>query len=140
MASNSYTFIVVPDAKSQCKRYVIPNFVFYILGVTGVVLLVVLSILIHTMLGEYRAVSKKMAQLQKLKKVSLSQKSSIDRYEEDIVQLSKNLSHIKQLNSRLMILTGLDPERGENNLGLGGPEDGSSKVKDQDSEKDGQKE
>jgi hypothetical protein len=140
MASNSYTFIIVPDAKSQCKRYVIPNFVFYILGVTGVVLLVVLSILIHTMLGEYRAVSKKMAQLQKLKKVSLSQKSSIDRYEEDIVQLSKNLSHIKQLNSRLMILTGLDPERGENNLGLGGPEDGSSKVKDQDSEKDGQKE
>ena len=140
MASNSYTFIIVPDAKSQCKRYVIPNFVFYILGVTGVVLLVVLSILIHTMLGEYRAVSKKMAQLQKLKKVSLSQKGSIDRYEEDIVQLSKNLSHIKQLNSRLMILTGLDPERGENNLGLGGPEDGSSKVKDQDSEKDGQKE
>jgi hypothetical protein len=140
MASNSYTFIIVPDAKSQCKRYVIPNFVFYILGVTGVVLLVVLSISIHTMLGEYRAVSKKMTQLQKLKKVSLSQKSSIDRYEEDIVQLSKNLSHIKQLNSRLMILTGLDPERGENNLGLGGSEDGSSKVKDQDSEKDGQKE
>ena len=139
MASNAYTFIIVPDARSQCRRYVIPNSVFYILGVTGAVLLVVLSILIHTMLGEYRVVSKKMAQLQKLKKISLSQKSTIDRYEEDIVQLSKNLSHIKQLNSRLMILTGLDPERGENNLGVGGPEDGNSKVKEQDSEKDGSK-
>jgi hypothetical protein len=92
------------------------------------------------MLGEYRAVSKKVVQLNKLKRVSLSQKSTIDRYEEDIVQLSKNLSHIKQLNSRLTILTGLDPERGENNLGLGGPEDGSTKVKNQDSKNDGHKE
>jgi hypothetical protein len=136
MARNSCTFIVVPDAKSQCKRYVIPNFVFYLLGVLGVVLLVVLSIVIHSMLGEYRAVSQKMAQLQKLKKVSLSQNSTIDRYEEDIVQLSKNLSHIEQLNSRLMILTGLDPEGGENNLGLGGPEDGNLKVEEQNSEDD----
>ena len=140
MASNSYTFIIVPDAKSQCRRYVIPNFVFYILGVTGAVLLVVLSISIYTMLGEYRAVSKKVVQLNKLKRVSLSQKSTIDRYEEDIVQLSKNLSHIKQLNSRLTILTGLDPERGDNNLGLGGPEDGNTKVKNQDSKNDGRKE
>ncbi len=138
MANNSYTFIVVPDAKSQCKRYVIPMFVFYILGVTGTVLLVVLSILIHTMLIEYRAVSKKVEQVEKLKKISLSQENTIGRYEEDIVQLSKNLSHIKQLNSRLMILTGLDPEGGENNLGLGGPEEGGSKLKVQESEEDGQ--
>jgi hypothetical protein len=130
MANNSCTFIVVPDARSQCKRYVIPNSVFYILGVTGAVLLVVLSIFAHGMLSKYGAVSKKVAQLEKLRKISLSQKNTIDRYEEDIVQLSKNLSHIKQLNSRLMILTGLDPERGEGNLGLGGPEDGNSKVKE----------
>jgi len=142
MASNSYTFIVVPDAKSQCKRYVIPHFafIFYSLIVAAAILLVVLSILVHTILGEYSTVSKKVAQLEKLKKLSLNQKNSIDHYEENIIQLSKNLSQINQLNSRLMILTGLDPERGKNNLGLGGPEEGSSKLKEQDSKKDGRKE
>ena len=137
MAHNSWTFIIVPDAKSQCKRYRIPDIVFYILGVTGVVLLVVLGILINTMFGQYNAVSKKAEQVDKLKKMSLSQKNMLDRYEEDIVQLGKNLSQIKQLNSRLMILTGVDPEKGGNNLGLGGPEKGSSKLKGQD-EKNGQ--
>ncbi len=138
MASNSYTFIVVPDAQSQCKRYVIPYVVLYLVGVGGIILLVVLSLLIYTMLSEYRAVSKKVEQLEQLKKISLSHNRTIDRYEADIAQLSKNLTQIKQLNARLTILTGLDPERGENNFGLGGLEDGSSKEILQDSEDDGQ--
>ena len=120
MASNSYTFIVVPDAKSQCKRYTIPTSAFYLLGITGVVFLIVASIFFNSLLGDYKAISKKAEQFETLKKASMSHKDTIDRYEEEITQLSSNLSHIEHLNSRLMVLAGLDPERGELNLGLGG--------------------
>lgn len=123
MASNSCTFIIVPDATSQCKRYHIPKSFLYIAGISGVSLIVVLGIVLHTALSEYRTMSMKINQLEKLKKISLSQKGSIDRYEEDILQLSKHLTRIKQLNNRLMMLAGLDPTDGENNLGLGGSED-----------------
>jgi len=91
------------------------------------VVLIVASILIHTMLGEYQTVSKKVKQLEKLQRISVSQRNILDRYEKDIALLGQNLSHIKQLNGRLMILTGMDPEEGENNLGLGGPEEDESK-------------
>jgi hypothetical protein len=127
MAHNAYTFIIVPDASSQCRRYTISRTVLYILGVTGMVVLIVASILIHTMLGEYQTVSKKVKQLEKLQRISVSQRNILDRYEKDIALLGQNLSHIKQLNGRLMILTGMDPEEGENNLGLGGPEEDESK-------------
>lgn len=127
MAHNAYTFIIVPDASSQCRRYTISRTVLYILGVTGMVVLIVASILIHTMLGEYQTVSKKVKQLEKLQRISVSQQNILDRYEKDIALLGQNLSHIKQLNGRLMILTGMDPEEGENNLGLGGPEEDESK-------------
>jgi len=123
MASNSCTFIIVPDATSQCKRYNIPKSILYIAGIVGVTLFIMLGIILHTAGSEYRTMSMKIDQLEKLKKISISQRSTIERYEEDITQLSKNLSQIKQLNARLMMLTGLDPTKGENNLGLGGSED-----------------
>jgi outer membrane protein TolC len=100
---------------------------FYTLGIIGTVLLVILGVLMHTVLTEYRAMAKRAGQVDKLKKISVSQNSTLERYETDIAQLSKNLAQIKQLNSRLMILTGLDPEKGENNLGLGGSEEGNPK-------------
>jgi hypothetical protein len=130
MINNAYSFIIVPDATSQCKRYRIPKFLLYIVGVTGTILLIVLIVLTHIMFSEYTAIGKKAEQVDTLKKISLNQKNTIDRYEEDIAQLSKNLSHIKQLNSRLMILTGLDPNNGDHNLGLGGSEETDSKQKD----------
>lgn len=130
MASDSYTFIVVPDATSQCKRYTVPKYLFYVVGIIGTTLLIIVGIFMHTLLGEYRAVAGRVNYVEKLQKIAVSQKNTLDRYEEDILQLSKNLSHIKQLNSRLTILTGLDPDEGENNLGLGGADEGDSKQKD----------
>ena len=132
MASNSYTFIIVPDAKSQCKRFTISMTAFYILGIIGVVVIIATGIMLNTMLHSYKAISAKVGQVEKLKKTSISHKHSIDRFEAEIMQLSNNLSHIKHLNSRLMILAGLDPERGEQNLGLGGPEEESSQLEAQD--------
>ncbi len=123
MASNSCTFIIVPDAKSQCKRYNITKSVLYLIGIAGATVCIILGIVLYTLFGEYHTMSMKFAQLEKLKKISLSQKGTIERYEQDITQLSKNLSQIKQLNTKLMMLTGVDPEKGENNLGLGGSED-----------------
>lgn len=122
MASHTYTFIIVPDAKSQCKRFTFSTSIFSILGVVGIVLLIALGIVGNLMLGKYKAVSQKVEQVKTLQKMSVSQKNTIDRYEDDIAQLTNNLSYIKHLNSRLMILTGLNPEKGEQNLGLGGPE------------------
>jgi hypothetical protein len=78
------------------------------------------------MLNEYKAMTMKAGQLEKLKKVSSSQRSTIERYEQDITQLSKHLANIKQLNSRLMILTGLDPAKSSGHIGLGGSEETES--------------
>jgi hypothetical protein len=123
MPSNSCTFIIVPDAASECKRYSISKSVLCIVGIIGVVLLFVLGVVLYTLLSEYETMSMKVEQLERLEKASLSQKSTIDRYEQDITQLSKHLSQIKHLNSRLMILSGLDPREDTSNLGLGGSEE-----------------
>ena len=128
MTSNSYTFIVVPDAKSQCKRVTISSSVFCILGVSGIILLVVAGIILNGLLSDYNAVSSKAAQVETLKKVSVSRQETIDRYEEEVTQLSNTLAHIQHLNSRLMVLAGLDPERGEQNLGLGGFDESEPKT------------
>ena len=132
MTSNSYTFIVVPDAKSQCKRVNIPTTAFYILGVGSIILLVVAGIILNSLLSDYNAVSSKAVQVETLKKVSISRQETIDRYEEEVAQLSNALAHIQHLNSRLMVLAGLDPERGEQTLGLGGSDEGSSKTEDEE--------
>ena len=121
--SNSYTFIVVPDAKSQCKRFTISMTVFYTLGICGVILAVVAGILLNIAWSDYKAVSSKVRQVETLKKVSISRNDAINRFEEEITQLSNSLAHVQNLNSRLVVLAGLDPERGEQNLGLGGSED-----------------
>lgn len=71
----------------------------------------------------------KFEQFEKLKKISLNQKNSIDRYERDIAQLSKHLAQIKQLNNRLTILTGLESVNGEKDFGLGGFEEIESNLK-----------
>jgi hypothetical protein len=83
----------------------------------------VLGGILYVLLNNYGIMSTKVKQLEKLKYISASQKNTIDRYEQDITQLSKHLSQIKQLNSRLMILTGLDPAKGTNVLGIGGSEE-----------------
>jgi hypothetical protein len=102
--------------------------VLYGTGIGFVMFFTIVGIGFYTMLMEYRAVSMKMAQFEKLKKISVSQRNTIDRYEQDITQLSKQLSQIKQLNARLMVLTGLDPTNGENNLGLGGSAEGDANL------------
>ncbi len=129
MASNSCTFIIVPDATSQCKRYNISKFVLWFIGFAGFILLVIIGSGLYATFTEYRVMSLKMAQYEKLQKISLSQKNTIDRYEQDITQLSKHLAQIKQLNTRLMVLTGLDPANGDKNLGLGGFEEVDSTLK-----------
>jgi hypothetical protein len=133
MASSSCTFIIVPDATSQCKRYNISKSTLGVIGFIGVVLLIFIGSGLYLIFAEYKAVSLKMAQYEKLKKISLSQKNTIDRYEQDITQLSKHLAQIKQLNTRLMVLTGLDPANGEENLGLGGFEETDSTLKTEES-------
>lgn len=126
MASNSCTFIIVPDATSQCKRYTISRSVIWTIGICGAVVFLVFGAILYLMLSEYKAMAMKAGQLEKLKKVSSSQRSTIERYEQDITQLSKHLANIKQLNSRLMILTGLDPTKSSGNIGLGGSEETGS--------------
>ena len=123
MASDSCTFIIVPDATSQCKRYNMSKSVLYAMGISGVIFVIVLGVIGNALLNNYGIMSLKVKQLEKLKYISASQKNTIDRYEQDITQLSKHLSQIKQLNSRLMILTGLDPTKGTNVLGVGGSEE-----------------
>jgi hypothetical protein len=127
MSSNTCTFIIVPDSTSQCKRYSISKPLLSVIGILGVILLIVLGGALYILLGKYGTMSMKVEQLEKLRKVSVSQKDTIDRYEQDVTQLSSQLSQIKQLNSRLMMLTGLDPSKGVNNLGLGGSEEAETK-------------
>jgi MFS superfamily sulfate permease-like transporter len=121
--SNSYTFIIVPDAKSQCKRYTISMTIFYAVGIFSVVLAVVAGIFLSIALGDYKAVASKVAQVKNLERISTKRHGAIERFEEEITQLSNALAHVNNLNSRLVVLAGLDPERGEQNLGLGGSED-----------------
>ena len=123
--SNSYTFILVPDAKSNCKRYTISMTVFYAIGICGIILAVIGGIFLNIAWSDYRVVAAKVAQVENLKKISASRNNAIDRFEEEITQLSNSLAHVDNLNSRLVILAGLDPERGEQNFGLGGSEDSS---------------
>jgi len=126
--SNAYTFIIVPDANSQCKRYTISMSVFYTLGICSIILAVVAGIFLNIAWSDYSVIASKAAQVENLKKLSVSRNDSIDRFEEEITQLSNSLAHVDNLNSRLIVLAGLDPERGEQNLGLGGSEDGDSKA------------
>lgn len=120
MASKSCTFIIVPDATAQCKRYTVSKSLFYLFGIIGGICVVVCSIVLFIVGTEYRTMAMKVDQLSKLRKISLSQKNTIERYENDILQLGNNLSAIKEQNSKLMVLTGLDPSQGAKELGLGG--------------------
>jgi hypothetical protein len=119
MASDSCTFIIVPDATSQCKRYTISKAVLWGIGISGAVVTIVLGVALYLVLNEYNAVSMKAGQLEKLQKVSSSQRGSIERYEQEIVQVTKHLTQIQQLNSRLLALTGLDPAKSADSSGLG---------------------
>ncbi len=130
MASNSCTFIIVPDATSQCKRYTIPKSLLWTVGIVGAVVVMILGGALYVIFDEYKAVARKAGQFEKLKRVSSSQRGTIERYEQDMTQLSKHLAQIKQLNSRLMILTGLDPAKNSesNELGVGGADEGDSEL------------
>ncbi len=120
MASNSCSFIVIPDASSQCKRFTVPKSLLWGLATFTMFVMLLAGGATYMMVSEYRAMAMKAGQLQKLKKMSASQKSAIDRYEQDITQLSKHLAHIQQLNSRLMVLSGLDPAQNADGQGIGG--------------------
>lgn len=126
MASHSCSFIVIPDASSQCKRFTVPKSLIW--GLVGFVLFIMLLAggAAYMMISEYRAMAMKAGQLEKLKKISASQKSAIDRYEQDITQLSRHLAHIQQLNSRLMVLSGLDPAQNREGQGIGGGDEAES--------------
>ena len=123
MASNSCTFIFVPDATSQCKRVTSPKFVLWGVGASIVMTFVVIGAVMFVMITKYQAMAMKADQLQKLKKISTTQKNTIERYEQDITQLSKHLAYIKQLNSRLMVLSGLDPAKAVDGQAVGGADD-----------------
>ncbi|MCP4404314.1 MAG: hypothetical protein GY801_44290 [bacterium] len=121
MTSNSCTIIIVPDATSQCKRYTISKSVLWGLGIFSAVAMVTVGAVLFLLLGEYNAMSIKAKQFAKLQKMSSSQRSSIERFEQDITHVSKQLAGIKQLNFRLLVLTGLDPAKtNESNDGLTG--------------------
>ena len=94
--------------------------------------LVIAAGVLYLLVGKYGTMAIKAQQLEKFKKISISQKSTIDRYEQDITQLSKQLAQIKQLNSRLIILTGLDPAKDADQLGLGGSEEENAKAEADD--------
>ena len=128
MASKSCTFIIVPDSTSQCKRYSVSKSMLSLIAISVVILLVIVAGVLYILLGKYGTMSLKAQQLDKLKKISSSQKSTIDRYEQDITQLSKQLAQIKHLNSRLIMLTGLDPSKDADKLGLGGAEEENAKA------------
>jgi cell division protein FtsL len=133
MASNSCTFIIVPDATSQCRRYTIAKSLLWTIGIFGTVVLIAVVGALSLIFNEYKAMSLKSARLEKLKKVASSQRNTIDRYEQDITQLSKHLTNIKQLNSRLMVLTGLDPAKSSDTaVGVGGFEETESELKTQE--------
>lgn len=123
MASKSCTFIIVPDTTSQCKRYTVSKSMLSLIAISVVILLIIVSGVLYILLGNYGTMSIKAQQLEKLKKISSSQKSTIDRYEQDITQLSQQLTQIKHLNSRLIMLAGLDPSKDADKLGLGGAEE-----------------
>ncbi|PIE34076.1 hypothetical protein CSA56_09210 [candidate division KSB3 bacterium] len=130
MASNSCTFIVVPDATSECKRYTIPKSLLWTVGVMGAMIAIIIGGALYLVFGEYKAMSMKAGQFERLKRVSSSQRTTIEQYEQDITQLSKHLAQIKQLNSRLLIMTGLDPAKNSESdeLGIGGAEEGDTTV------------
>ncbi|MDY0093706.1 MAG: hypothetical protein RBT80_13510 [Candidatus Vecturithrix sp.] len=128
MGSKACTFIIVPDSTSECKRYRISKSVLSCLAISVIMFLILVAGVLYILLGKYGTMSIKAQQLEKFKKISTSQKDTIDRYEQDITQLSKQLTQIKQLNSRLIILTGLDPAKDADKLGLGGSEEESTKA------------
>ena len=73
--------------------------VFYIVGVGGVIFLVVAGILVNSLLSDYNAVSSKVAQVETFKKMSINRQGIIDRYEEEVTQLSNTLAHIQHLKA-----------------------------------------
>ena len=106
--------------------------VFYAVGICSIIFAVIAGILLNIAWGDYKAISSKVAQVETLKKVSISRQNAIDGFEEEITQLSNSLAHVQNLNSRLIVLAGLDPERGEQNLGLGGSEEGNPEAETSD--------
>lgn len=120
MASHSCSFIIIPDASSECKRFTVSKSLIWGLLAFAILVMFLIGGVLYVMISEYHAMAMKAGQLDKLKKISVSQKNAIDRYEQDITQLSKHLAHIQQLNSRLMVLSGLDPAPNNDGKGIGG--------------------
>jgi len=138
MASHSCSFIIIPDASSECKRFTVPKSLIWGLAGFVIMIMILVSGAMYVMISEYRAMAMKAGQLEKLKKISVSQKSAIDRYEQDITQLSKHLAHIQQLNSRLMVLSGLDPAPNSDGKAIGGGDDLESSSENGDVEEQGE--
>jgi hypothetical protein len=104
------------------------------MGVIGLVGAIITGVVLYTLCSEYGTIAMKINQLERLKTISASQKSMIDRYEQDITQLGQHLAHIKQLNSRLMVLSGLDPAKSSDNMGIGGSEEAEAELETQKSD------
>lgn len=119
-----FTLIIVPDATSHFRQMKVP----YLLT-RGILALTVLLLLggaatAYYMARRYQDMTLMIRDLPEIRKTTRSQKTLIDHYEKDAMELRQVVSRLKLVNAKLMLMAGVENPIGEEiNFSVGG--DGS---------------
>jgi murein DD-endopeptidase MepM/ murein hydrolase activator NlpD len=117
---DSYTVMIIPTPTSKAYRFSLSKQALKtILGTT-----VVASVLLLVFLIQYFYMVRDMWELKSLRKETKAQKIQIQAFASNITDLQKQMSRIKDLDTKLRVITDIGPPPENDQLkGMGGPEE-----------------
>ncbi len=116
----SYTIMVIPSPTSKTYRFHITKKALKgYLGATGVIV-----VLVSIFFIQYVSMIQDRGELKNLRKETKTQKVQIQSFASNISDLKKQMVRLRDLDSKLRVITDIGPPPPSNQLGgLGGPEE-----------------
>lgn len=117
MAKKSYTIMVIPNITGKSRSFSIP--VRLIKGLIFACILFLISA--SFLLKDYIDMSKRTAELKRLKRQALEQKIQIEKFAKKIGSLERRMVKLQTLDKKLRIITSLEKPQDKSKLvGIGG--------------------
>jgi len=117
---DSYTVMIIPTPTSKAYRFSISKRALKaIMGTT-----IVVAVLLLVFIIQYFYMVRDMWELKSLRKETKAQKIQIHAFASNIIDLQKQMTRIKDLDTKLRVITDIGPPPESDQLkGMGGPEE-----------------
>ena len=117
---DSYTVMIIPTPTSKAYRFSISKQALKtIMGTT-----IVVAVLLLVFIIQYFYMVRDMWELKSLRKETKAQKIQIHAFASNIIDLQKQMTRIKDLDTKLRVITDIGPPPESDQLkGMGGPEE-----------------